>query len=144
MRLFAWSSRKTRDEQSPALSQGAREFLQGKKNTLTSADIDPESTGMYAGYERAMALKKDGKPFEAAELLLKSCDPPSIYKGHYREVFKIWRQINRDDLKANRYQQVVDRVLTMIRLDEEMVREMLRYWSIQQNRKLPSDYFDND
>jgi len=142
--LFKWFSRKKGDRDSPALIQGSGEFLDGKKDTLTSADIDPEGAEKYAGYERAMTLKKAGKLSEAAELLLKSCNPPSIYKGHYRELFKIWRQFNRDDLKVNRYQEVVDRVMTMIRLDKEMIQEMLRYWSIQQNRKLPLDYFDND
>jgi hypothetical protein len=32
----------------------------------------------------------------------------------------------------------------MVRLDNEMIQEMLRYWSIQQKRTLPPDYFDND
>lgn len=144
MGLFNWFSRKNNEKGSPAVTQGAREFLENKKDVLTSADIDPEGAEKYAGYERAMALKKDGKFSDAAKLLLKSCEPPSIYKGHYRELFKIWRQFNRDDLKTGRYQEVVDRVLTMRRLDEEMIQEMLRYWSIQQKRELPPDYFDSD
>lgn len=115
-----------------------------KKNELRSVDIDHEAAEKYAAYERAMELKKEGKLFDAAKLLLTSCEPPSIYKGHYRELFKIWRQFNRGDLKAGRYREVVDRVLAMRRLDEEMIQEMLRYWSIQQKRELPPDYFDND
>lgn len=144
MGLFKWFSWKKSNRDSPALTQGEREFLEGKKDTLTSADIDPEGAEKYVGYNGAMALKKAGNLSEAAELLLKSCDPPSIYKGHYRELFKIWRQFNRDDLKANRHQEVVDRVLTMIRFDEEMIQEMLQQWGIAQHRKLPLDYFDND
>ncbi len=120
------------------------DFLEGRKDTLTSADIDPEGAEKYAGYERAMIFKRSGHLKEAADILINSCIPPSIYKGHYRELFKIWRQFNRDDLKANRNQAVIDRVITMIRLDQEMIKEMLRYWSIQQNRQLPSDCFDND
>jgi len=144
MGLFQWFSEKTIDEDSPDLSQSASEFLEGKRNYLTSADVDPEGAENYNRYGRAMALKKDGKFSDAAELLLKSCEPPSIYTGHYKELFKIWRQFNRVDLKAHRYQEVVGRVLKMIRFDDEMIREMVRYWSIQQNRKLTSDYFDND
>ena len=144
MGLFSWFSRKKADQDSLPLSQGAADFLEGRKDTLTSADIDPEGAEKYAGYERAMTLKRSGNLSEAAEILTKSCNPPSIYKGHYRELFKIWRQFNRDDLHANRHQEVIDRVITMIRLDQEMIKEMLRYWSIQQERHLPSDYFDND
>jgi len=36
----------------------------------------------------------------------------------------------------------MDRVVNMYHLDSEMIDEMLRYWSIQQKRKLPKDYFD--
>jgi hypothetical protein len=144
MGFLSWFPRRKVDQGSLPLSQGAVDFLEGGKNTLTSADIDPESAEKYARYERAMALKKSGKLSEAADLFIKSCSPPSIYKGHYRELFKIWRQFNRDDLHANRYQQVIDRVSTMIRLDQEMIKEMLRFWGIQQKRCLPSDYFDND
>lgn len=144
MGLFSLFSRKKTNQNSFPMSQGALDFLEGKKDTLTSADVDPEGTEKYAGYERAMALKKSGKLSEAAELLTKSCNPPSIYKGHYRELFKIWRQFNRDDLNASRHQEVIDRIITMIRLDQEMIKEMLQYWSIQQKRQLPPDYFNND
>lgn len=144
MGLFNWFSRRKIDRGSSALSQGARDFLEDKKDILTSADIDPQGVDKFVRYERAMALKKAGNLSEVADLLFKSCDPPSIYKGHYRELFKIWRQFNRDDLKGDRYQEAVDRMSTMIRLDEEMIQEMLRYWSIQQNRRLPPDYFDKD
>jgi hypothetical protein len=144
MGIFDWFSRKRDGTQSSALTPGAIEFLNGKRNILTSADVDPENAEKYAGYERAMVLKKACKFSEAAEILLKSCDPPSIYKGHYKELFKIWRQFNRDDLNASRHQEVVNRVLTMVRLDDEMIREMLRYWSIQQKKELPPHYFDND
>lgn len=144
MGLFSWFSRKKTDQDSLPLSQGAADFLQGKKDTLTSADVDPGGEDKYSRYEKAMALKKSGNLSEAADLLIESCNPPSIYKGHYRELFRIWRQFNRHDLRANRHQEVIDRVVTMIRLDQEMIKEMLRYWSIQQKRHLPSDYFDGD
>lgn len=129
---------------SPNLTQGAREFLEGKRNVLSTADVDLQSVEDYGRYERAMALKKEGRLSDAAKLLLGSCESPSIYKGHYRELFRIWRQLNRDDLKSGRYQEVADRVLTMRRFDDEMIKEMLRYWSIVNKKKLPSDYFDDD
>ena len=42
------------------------------------------------------------------------------------------------------YRVVVERVGKMLRYDDEMIDEMLRYWSEQQRRELPRDYFDND
>ena len=79
-----------------------------------------------------MALKEAGDLNGAAKLLHDSCISPSIYKGHYRELFKIWRGFNREDLKVGRYQPVIDRVIMMVKLDREMIEEMLRYWAIQQ------------
>lgn len=144
MGLFDWFSRKKPSECTLPLTQGAKDFLAGRKDTLTSADIDPEGAAKYASYEQAMALKKAGDLSSTANLLLKSCVPPSIYKGHYEELFKIWRQFNRDDLQADNYQPIVDRVLTMMRFDDEMIQEMIRYWGIQQGRTLPQNYFDRD
>ena len=144
MGLFDRFSRKKIDRQLPALAHGAKDFFAGKKNTLTSADIDPDGAEKYLRYVEAMTCKRDGDISSAEALLLQSCVRPSIYKGHYCELFKIWRQFNRDDLKAHRHEPVVGRVLTMTRLDEEMIQEMIRYWSVQQNRKLPQNYFDKD
>jgi hypothetical protein len=140
-RLFSKNKGEVKEE---TLAQGAKNFIEGKSNVLTSADVNPEGAAKYSNYERAMALKKDGKLQEAAALLEISCTPPSIYKGHYRELFNIWRQLNRDSLKKGDYQIVIDRVTKMIRYDDEMIEEMLRHWSIQQRRKLAKDYFDKD
>lgn len=143
MNIFSWLFRKQHEESSPPLSQGAKDFLEGKKDTLTFADIDPEGAMLFDGFLKAMELKREGKLAEAEKLLINSCEPPSIYTGHYRELFKIWRQLNRDDIKAKKYQAVTERVLKMLTLDDEMIREMLRYWSIQQSKGLPQDYFDS-
>jgi hypothetical protein len=110
------------------------------KNTLSFTNIDTKGAVLVDGFQKAMVLKKEGRFSEAEALLIKSTEPPSIYKGHYQELFKIWRQFNRNDLKANKYQEVSNRVLNMLRIDDEM----LRYWSIQQKTKLPEGYFDND
>jgi hypothetical protein len=126
------------------LTQGAIDFLEGRKNDLTSADVDPGGSEKYGNYERALSLKKAGDLDGASKLLQKSCDPPSIYKGHYCELFKIWRQQNKEDIKKGNHNAVVDRVLKMIQYDDEMIDEMLNYWGKQQKRKLPIDYFDND
>lgn len=126
------------------LSPGAQDFIDGKKNTLTFADVDPEGAALFQGFQKAMELKKEGKLKEAECLLLKSTNPPSTYKGHYKELFKIWRQWNRDALKAKNFSEVESRVLTMIKLDEEMIVTMLHYWGAQQKRALPADYFDRD
>ncbi|RUP78613.1 hypothetical protein C7Y69_14860 [Alteromonas sp. KS69] len=126
------------------IAPGAQDFIDGKKDTLTFADVDPEGAALFQGFQKAMVLKKEGKFREAETLLLKSTNPSSIYKGHYKELFKIWRKHNRDELKANKFEDVESRVLNMIRLDEEMIKTMLLYWGGQQKRKLPSDYFDKD
>ena len=107
-------------------------------------DVDPDGTKKYNNYVRAMSLKKAGDFDSAAKLLESSCNPPSIYKGHYCELFKIWRQKNKEDIKKGNYKTVLDRILIMIRYDEEMIAEMLSYWSKQQKRNLPTDYFDKD
>ena len=126
------------------MTEGIKDFLEGKKESLTSSDIDPEGTGRYENYQKAMLLKQAGDLQGAAKLLHDSCVSPSIYKGHYRELFKIWRQFNREDLKAGLFQEVINRVQMMVQLDKAMIQEMLRYWGIQQGRKLPIDYFDKD
>ena len=142
MSLFNWFSKKTNENLSTHISQGAKDFIDGKKNTLTSADVNPEGATVYARFQKAMELKKEGKFLEAEPLLIKSTEPPSIYHGHYRELFKVWRQFNRNDLKAEKYKEVSSRVLNMYRLDNEMINEMLRYWSIQHEKKLHKNFFD--
>lgn len=127
----------------PVLSEGARAFLEGRKGTLTSADIDPENSAYVARYEDAMARKRQNDLLVAERLLRQSCEPPSIYKGHYRELFRIWREFNRRDLADGLHQTVVDRVLTMIRYDDELIAEMLSHWSKVQQRVLPPDIFEN-
>lgn len=144
MGILDWLFSRNKKVKDVTLTQGAIGFLEGRKDVLTSADVDPEGAEKYSNYERAMSLKKAGDLGGAAKLLIKSCEPPSICKGHYRELFKIWRQLNREDLKKGNHNIVVDRVLKMIRLDDEMINEMLNYWGKQQRRKLPKDYFDND
>ena len=142
MSLLSWLFQKKNKKNTVNLSQGAKDFIEGKKDELTSSDIDPEGDILLSNFESAITLKKAGKLSEAEKLLIKSCEPPSIYTGHYRELFRIWRQFNRDDIKEKNYQVVIERVLRMLCFDDEMIQEMRRYWSIQQDRKLSLDYFD--
>jgi len=132
---------KTRDDRA---SDRIHAFLHGNGNVLTTADIDPDGAKKWAIYQSAMRDVKNGDLSSAAEKLETSCIPPSIYKGHYRDLFKIWRKWNRRDFTAGHYGVVVERVGKMIRYDDEMIREMLRYWSVQQRQDLPRDYFDKD
>lgn len=81
MGLFDRLFHKQKKERGPTLTEGAKDFIEGRKDTLTSADVDPAGVEKYGRYERAMALKKSGDLAAAAELLAQSCDPPSIYKG---------------------------------------------------------------
>ena len=128
----------------PAVSPAARDFLAGRTNQLSAADIDPVNTASLHRYEHGMRLKQGGDLAATAALLAQSCQPPSIYKGHYCELFKVWRAMNRDDLKAGKHAEVAGRVTTMIRLDDEMITEMLRHWGERQRRLLPPVYFDRD
>ena len=125
-------------------NRAIRAFLQGDTNTLRSSDIDPEGAERLGTFQRAMALKAEERYEEAAELLVRSCEPPSIFQGHYRELFMIWRKMNRSDLQDGKLAAVVQRVMTMIRYDNEMIDAMLGHWSTQQHRELPNDYFDKD
>jgi hypothetical protein len=117
-------------------------FLNGSISALTSADIDPENTERYQGYERAMRLKKDGMLNEAALILEESCQPPSIYCGHYRELFQIYRSKNREDIKSGNFSQARDRVVRMIRYDDEMISMMTDHYSERQGKKLSKSTFD--
>ena len=123
---------------SPAVSA----FLNGETNSLTAADIDPENAITYGRYTRACELKKQGDLEGAAILLESFCIPPSIYSGHYRLLFQIWRHFNRIDLKKGHYENVVQRVTKMIRYDEEMCVVLVKYWGEVQNKILPQDHFD--
>jgi hypothetical protein len=119
-------------------------FLEGRSDDLKSADIDPRNAECFARYERAMTLKRSGNLEGAAALLEQSCQPPSIYKGHYRELFKIWRLFSRADSASSNHSGVVARVRRMIEFDDQMIAEMLCHWGGVQQKQLPLDYFDGD
>jgi len=119
-------------------------FLDGELPVLTARDVDPTNARLYGNYTEAMKCKEQGELTTAASLLEESCKPPSIYKGHYRELFKIYRQWNREDVEAGRYEPVVERVLKMVRYDDEMIKCMLEYWSEVNRRHLPVHHFDKD
>lgn len=123
---------------------GVEDFLAGKTNTLTDRDVDSVGANLYDNYTQAMELKKEGRLAEAAQLLEKSCRPASIFKGHYRALFVIWRQFNKDDMAAKRYKPVVRRVLQMIKYDGQMIAKMIKHWGKVQRRQLPDDHFDRD
>ena len=116
--------------------------MDGDIHQLGPKDLDPEGYANYQRYEDAMKAKASGDLETAARLLEQSCNPPSIYSGHYRELFKIYRKKNREDLEAEAYPAVVHRVRQMIKYDEELIRAMLSYWGERQGRKLPPAHFD--
>ncbi|MGI8437833.1 MAG: hypothetical protein ACR2NX_13185 [Chthoniobacterales bacterium] len=126
------------------LSPAERAFVDGTSHALTFADVDPTGAADFARYQEALRLKEQGDLSSAAALLEKSCCPPSIYKGHYRVLFQIWRRQNKDDLKAGNHSAVVQHALKMIRYDDEMIDTMLRHWSRVQDRILPPDCFEGD
>jgi len=135
----------------PATKAPKKPAVKAPKAKVLKAEIPKEEmpealteAQLLEGYKKAMQLKKEGKVIAAEKLLMKSCAPASVYKAHYKELFKIWRQYNRDDLKDKKYRKVLDRVQKMLKLDDEMIAEMLRYWGTEQKKNLPEDYFDAD
>ena len=95
-------------------------------------------------YLKALEVKKMGDLHKAVEMLKISCEPPTIYKGHYRELFKIFRILNKQDLKNDCYQQVIERVNLALRYDEEMLAELCRYWSSVHGETYDRAYFEKD
>jgi hypothetical protein len=124
------------------LTQGARDFLEGKKNFLTSTDVDPEGVRRYQAYGKAMEAKEAGDMAKAEEMLFRLCSTPNIYKGHYRVLFQIWRAHNKLYLKSGQLSNLVDRVRLMVRFDDEMIQAMLTNWSDVWKRDLVPTYFD--
>lgn len=118
--------------------------LMVQRGYLTSADIDPDGCARTGEYFEAEGLAKAGDVVGALAILTRLCSEPNIYKGHYRLLFRLHRQLNKDDLKAGEFVAVRDRVLDMIRMDDEMIGTMLIYWSEVQRRKLGPRYFDGD
>lgn len=109
--------------------------------TLSSKDADPVGSEMVARYEKAMSMKAEGKDDEVEKLLLPSVDPPSIYHGHYRELFIVWRKKLRKASKACDDHQVIQILMRMIELNTEMIMEMSRYWSSIHGVERTPDYF---
>lgn len=73
-------------------------------------------------------LKKSGQLIEAANLLEHPCKDPHIFlHGHYKKLFMVWRQLNKEDLIACNYQAVIERVIKTIKLNDEMLTEMSTY-----------------
>ncbi len=118
--------------------------LLGERGYVSAADIDPEGCQQTGDYFLAERLARAGEVAAALEILGKLCSKPNIYKGHYRLLFRLHRQLNKDDLKAGAFVAVMERVLDMIRKDDEMIGTMLSYWSKVQRRKLGPHYFDRD
>lgn len=91
--------------------------------------------------DRFEKLKLEGKLQDAANLLEDSCEEPHIFHGHYKRLFMAWRQLNKEAINNNNYDIVTDRVLKAIRLNDEMLAEMSRYWSDIHKKKMSKAYF---
>ncbi len=123
-------------------TENAKAFAEGRRNHLTYADIDPVGAQLFANYEAAMEAKRSGSLQAAAELLEKSCNPPTRYHGHYRELFQIWRRWNSESLTASKYTEVVCRVRTMARYDNEMIQAFFNANGWTRRQKYPVNHFD--
>lgn len=91
--------------------------------------------------DRFEKLKQKGELREAADLLEESCKDPHIFHGHYKRLFMVWRQLNKEDLAACNYKDVMDRVIKTIKLNDEMLTEMSKYWSGIHKKKMTKSYF---
>ncbi|TCB79330.1 hypothetical protein E0H89_03490 [Acinetobacter sp. ANC 3781] len=86
-------------------------------------------------------LKAKGQLRAAAELLEESCKEPHIFHGHYKRLFMAWRQLNKEDLEACNYKDVIERVIKTIKLNDEMLTEMSTYWSKEHGIRRTKSYF---
>lgn len=103
---------------------------------LSANEGAAEAREFLTRFEEAVVSRRAGDLVRAEQLLLPSVEPPSIYHGHYRELFLIYRAWNKRDLNARAYDRVIQRVLMMVRLDAEMVTTMTRYWSRINGKKV--------
>ncbi|MDJ0087718.1 hypothetical protein [Pantoea allii] len=108
---------------------------------IRSCDIDPYVEEMTLRFQKAMSLKGKGLDEEIEELLLRSTNPPSIYHGHYRELFIIWRKRVKEYIKERREHDAVVLLTNMLSLNEEMIDEMCRYWGQIHQVEITAEYF---
>lgn len=90
-------------------------------------------------YLLAMEVKKSGDLQKAAKMLELSTNPPSIYKGHYEQLFIIYRKFYRQDMQDGNYQAVIDRINRMIKLDNEMLKAIVLHRTNIQNNPCTLD-----
>lgn len=91
--------------------------------------------------DRFEGLKIKGQIREAADLLEDSCKEPHIFHGHYNRLFTAWWQLNKEDLASCNYNDVIERVIKTIKLNDEMLAEMSTYWSKQHGVRRTKAYF---
>lgn len=90
-------------------------------------------------YLLAMEVKRSGDLQKAAKMLELSTNPPSIYKGHYGQLFIIYRKFYRQDMQDGNYQAVIDRIHRMIKLDNEMLKAIVLHRTNIQNNPCTLD-----
>ncbi|EKY1998821.1 hypothetical protein QU500_002259 [Cronobacter sakazakii] len=96
---------------------------------IKSSDVDPYGTEMLSRYEQSMLMKEKGNFDEAERLLISSVNPPSIFHGHYGELFKLWRKKIRKLIKAGDVNAALELLSLMFKLNSEMLDAMASYWS---------------
>ena len=93
-------------------------------------------------HDEARRLRLAGDLTGAERLLEPAVLVPTIAHGLYRELFLVYRQRNKIDVKNCNWIEVIERVRRMVTLDNEMIEVMLKSWSKVQKKTLPTDYFD--
>lgn len=105
--------------------------------------VDPEGSEFYSRYIQAIAMKQEKRFNEVESLLMPSVEPPSIYHGHYRELFVAFRHRIKALEKNSEHQAIVALLLKMIRLNNEMLQKMSDHWSPIHGVYRPPSYFTN-
>lgn len=110
-------------------------------SALEYKNIDPDGFNLLQNYEQAMIFKQQGNYGEEERFLIPSVNPPSIYTGHYRELFIIWRMVIKMYIKQGKDSEVVSLIKRMINLDEEMILKLCKYWSERHETERSREYF---
>lgn len=106
-------------------------------------EVGKSNQAMLDNLNLALEAKDKKDWHKVIELLTPSVEPPSIYHGHYRELFIAYRAVYREDMKLGKFKKVVEIIERMKRLDKEMLETMTSYWSEQNKENYAPNHFQS-
>lgn len=110
---------------------------------LDAKDIFPETSALLEKYEAAMLLKKNGNFLAAERILVELTSKPSIYHGHYRELFILQRKRIKQLVASEEYAEALSLLEGMVEKNESMINAMCDYWSPIHGVKREKAYFSS-